>query len=46
MKDMLDKPRVKKIEKEMLSRESVKVHHFTKGATLGEGDRSDEESHG
>ena len=46
MKDtQKDKPKVKKIEVEMLSLKTSQEVRFTKGATLGEGDRSDEEGH-
>ena len=48
MKDMWkDKPRVKKLEKEKtLSLRTSQGYHFMKIATLGEGDRSNEEGHG
>ena len=43
MKDMRkDKPRVKKLEND----KPVKGYCFTKGATLGEGNGSNEEDHG
>ena len=48
MRDMLkDKPRVNKSKKEKtLSMRTIKGYRFTKSATLGEGDGSNEEGHG
>ena len=41
-----DKPRVKRMEEEMLSSKTSQGVRFTKDATFGEGDGLDEEGHG